>query len=798
MSETNDSNPNLTASHGGAIGGPGGIAIGIGGDMHGDINITLPDPARALHQLPSPPTDFVGREEELRTLLAAFDSGQGKVGGGAAVVISALSGQGGVGKTTLALKLAEALKPRYPDAQFYLDLRGTSERPTPPREAMASVIYAHHPTAKLPEDEAQVAVLYRSLLSGQKALVVLDNATDDKQVKPLLPPAGCGLIITSRRLIALPGLRPQTLDVLSEEEAVELLVAIAPRLGHPPVPHPAPHPSTAGDGIAPSPSAQDATAIEIARLCGYLPLALRAAASLLLVTPDLDPTDYAASLRDERTRLERIGAEGVEVSVEASLNLSYAALSADAARVFRALAVFPDTFDAAAEEVVAEDSAHAHLSELARRSLVLYNPETKRYRLHDLTRLFAAKRLSDDEGYAAQKRHAGYYESVLRAANKLYMQGHDSIQHGLGLFELEWRNIQAGQAWAATNATIEDDAARSCSDYPDAGAYLLNLRQHPREQIRWREAALAAARRMKNRGAEGVHLSNLGIAYADLGETRKAIEFYEQALVIDREIGDRRSEGRVLIGLGVAYANLGETRKAIEYHEQALVIDREIGDRRGEGAVLGNLGVAYKNLGETRKAIEFYEQDLIIAREIGDRRGEGTVLNNLGYAYDALGETRKAIEIYEQCLAVLRDIGDHRGEGVVLVNLGIVYKNLGEARKAVEFYEQGLTIAREIGDHRGEGSALGNLGNAYVNLGETRKAIEFYEQQLTIVREISDRRGECNALFNMSLALDKLGERMRAIACAEGALKIFEQIESPHTEMVRRQLAEWRKEGEKK
>jgi tetratricopeptide (TPR) repeat protein len=491
---------------------------------------------------------------------------------------------------------------------------------------------------------------------------------------------------------------------------------------------------------------------EIARLCGCLPLALRAAASLIAATPDLNPLTYVTQLCDERTRLTKIGKEGVEIDVEASLNLSYRQLSPDAARIFRQLSVFPTSFDAAAAEAVCEDTDHAHLSQLVRLSLVQFNETTARYQLHDLTRLFADALLADDERAPAQLRHAEHYLSVLRQAKELYKQGNDAISQGLALFDLEWPNIQAGQEWAATHAQENTVATRLCDDYPNAGVYLLQLRLHPREQIRWMEQALTAARALTNRTREGIHLGNLGLAYADLGEARRAIESYEQILVIHREIGDRR----------------------------------------GEGADLGNLGLAYADLGETRKAIEFYEQQLVIVRAIGDRRGESNALGNLGNAYADLGETRKAIEYHEQAWVIDREIGDWHGEGTDLSDLGNAYADLGETRKAIEFYEQALIIMREIGDRRGEGNALGNLGIAYKNLGEMHKAIEYYEQYLDIAREIGDRRGEGNALCNMSLALDKLGERAQAIVHAEAALNIYEAIEDPHAEMVRQRLAQWR------
>ena len=812
----------------------------------------------ALHQLSAPPRDFTGREAELDDLLRAVET--------SGVTISGMYGLGGIGKTALALVLAQRLTPRYPDAQFVLDLRGTAPNPLTPAEAMTHVIRGYHPTAKLPESDIELHGLYCSVLNGQRALLLMDNAADRAQVEPLLPPASCLLLVTSRQHFVLPGLYAKNMDVLPVEDAEGLLLKIAPRI--------------------------DGHAAEMSRLCGYLPLALRVSASALAERVDVAPGDHLRRLGDITQRLKLTG-------VEASLAASFELLPGELQAQWCRLAVFVGEFDraaAAAVWAVGDEAAADALSELARYSLVDFLPSPVpagdgggvggggRFRLHDLVRLFADARLGDPDCAAAGHRHAAHYASVLRAAKELYKQGGESITRGLALFDLEWPNIQAGQAWSAAHSASPlsetategrteggPTAAQLCSDYPDAGLYCLNLRLHPREWIRWLEAALAAARRAKNRQAEGVHLGNLGnayadlgeprraiefyeqrlviargiggrqgegnalgnlgIAYADLGDTRRAIEFYEQALVIDREIGDRRGEGANLGNLGLAYADLGETRRAIEYHEQALaidreigdrrgegaalmntgnayyslgdarnaikyheqalVIDREIGDRRGEGAALGKLGNAYADLSEPRRAIEFYEQCLAIHREIGDRRGEGNALGNLGLAYADLGDARRAIEYQEQRLVIVREIGDRRGEGQALGNLGIAYKNLGEPRRAIEFYEQRLVIAREIGDRRGEGNALGNLGNAYADLGDARKAIQFHEQYLVIAREIGDRRGEGNALFNMSLSLDKLDDRAQAIPKAQAALEIYEQIEDPHTDAVRKQLAAW-------
>ena len=232
--------------------------------------------------------------------------------------------------------------------------------------------------------------------------------------------------------------------------------------------------------------------------------------------------------------------------------MSYELLGAELQQRFCALAVFADTWaatGAAAVWEVEEEPAREALGQLLHYSLVEFS--AGRYRLHDLVRLFADARLGSAERTVAQGRHAIHYLIVAAAADELYLQGGESLKKGLALFELEWGNIQAGQGWAAAQADRDEAAAKVCSKYPDAGAYCLGLRQHARERVRWLEAALAAARRLKDRKSEGLHLGNLGTAYWDLGEARRAIQYNEQALAIHREIGDRRGEGAALGNLAM-------------------------------------------------------------------------------------------------------------------------------------------------------------------------------------------------------------------------------------------------------
>jgi tetratricopeptide (TPR) repeat protein len=526
---------------------------------------------------------------------------------------------------------------------------------------------------------------------------------------------------------------------------------------------------------------------EIARLCGYLPLALRAAGSMLANTRDLSPAEYAEQLQDEHNRIERIGSQGADLDVKACFNLSYRHLDSETARVFRMLSIFPADFDAKAEEVVCRDEGHQHLSKLVRFSLAKFQcsklSDQGRYNLHDLVRLFSAARLAEEDDevdiFTARLRHAKHFMQVLSASDELFLQGGAKLKLGLELFDIEWANIQAGQIWSAATtqasrkANVADmPALKLASDYPSAGAYVLSMRLYPRDMIRWLESGLAAARKIEDDAAVWEHLGNLGNAYQEIGDIRKAIESTKQLLAIYHQIGDRRNEGAALANLGVAYYKLGDPRKAIEYLEQALTLSREFGNRISESKDLANLGEAYNAIGYARKAIEYCEQALAIDREIGNRQGEGTTLGALGIAYSHLGDAKKAIEYLEQTLAISQEIGDLKNEGTALTNLGKAWLDFGDARKAIEYCEQALAIDREIGSRQGEAASLGTLGIAYITQGDAKKAIGYHEQALDLYRGVGDRRNESAALRSLAVAYGIVGDAKKAIELLRQELSI--------------------------
>lgn len=536
---------------------------------------------QALHGV-EPQRGFYGRERELGDLVKLVEGGANIIG---------ITGMGGIGKTSLALKLAERIESHFPDAQIRVEMLGTSQRPLSPAAALERVLRAFHPTEKLPEDEDALRAAYLSVLHNERALIFLDNARDAEQVKPLEPPATCALIFSSRQRISWGDVHSFPLDEMQPDDAQRLLRGLAPHL-----------------------SVEEAA--ELATLCRKVPIALTNAGSALAKRRTLKPAAYLERLKNERERLRL---------VDATFAISYDLLDEAQRQRWRQLAVFPSTFDGRAAAAVwgtdpndggMLEEATNDLDELWDFNLVEWNESTKRFRLHDLARLFADARLTDVERDAAQQSHAVHYLMVLAAADQLYQQGNEGILLGLVLFDVERANIETGQRWAATHAAQDATATRLCIAYPNVGIYILALRLHLRDQIQWLELAIRAAREIGDRRGEEAALNNLGPSYTALGQVQKAIDHYQQALVISREIGDRRGEGATLGNLGLAYANLGEVQTAIDHYQQRLVIAREIQDRRGEAYALFNMSLAQHSLGARDNAITNAEASLTILEQI--------------------------------------------------------------------------------------------------------------------------------------------------------------------------------------
>ena len=756
----------------------------------------------SLFQLPAATGYFKGRVNELtRRLMQPETKGLN------------ICGLDGMGKSTLALVLANQIREHYPDGQFFIPMRNLYGGALKPSDVMAQVIHAFRPTTQLPENEISLYTLYLAVLKEKRILFVLDDAATTEQIEPLVPPKPCLLLITSRKNLMLPDLDAIELHRMPPRNAAKVLRLIAPNLE------------------------QDADAL--AEAAAYLPLAVTLAGhavshSLAKYNRDYFSVSEYISLLDEVQK--RMGPTRTVVT------LSYGLLNETLQQAWRTLGLFSSSFNQAAAAAiwqVEQEEAEKRLEELIAYGLLqrLTYPDipdsasqnATRYQLHHLLHSFADTILSDEERMSAQLRYAAHYKGVLEQADDLYLDGQQLA--AFALFDREWSNIQAGQAWAAAYIMEDEQAAELCNDYPDAGAYVLAVRLLASEHMRWLKSALSAARKLQRRDTEALHLGNLGLAYMESGEPEQAIGFYKQALDLSRETKDRRAEGNLLGNLGLAYKSTNDVARAIEYFEQWLAIMREVDDKQGEGQALGNLGLAYAEVDQIEEAIACYKPRLELARELNDLRAEGNTLGYLGLAHARQGKWLTARELCEEWLAIARKVMDPQAEANALGNLGNIYVSLNELPQAIEtyqryqamgretddrqilanaygglgiayqkqgnaqfatdYYERWLSITREIGDQYGQTDALGNLGMLHQSEGNMARAIEYYEKALTIAQKSNDRYGEGSLLWNISLAFDTLGQRAKAITHVEQSLAIHEAIHDPWTPKVREKLAMW-------
>lgn len=663
--------------------------------------------------LRAPAADFVGREQELAELTAVLQAGAAD-----AAHIVGLFGMGGMGKTETALLLAQHLATSYPDGQVLLALDGTSRSPRLAAQALRLALRALAPELPALDDLEALRAEYRTRLSGKRVLVLADNASGAAQVEPLLPPLGSALLITSRQRFSLPGMRQLVLKPLPPEQAEGLLLAIAPRIGQ--------------------------FAGQVARCCGYLPLALRIAAGLLANDETRDVATYLEALCNQREALTATrDPDNPEADVERSFALSYDGLELAAQQVFCQCAVFAGSFDLAAARAVLVPEAgaappaqlEALLGQLFRRSLVEFDSAQRRYALPNLLRAFAATRLAGED-LAVWLRYAHYYLGLAQAAEAEYQAGGAQQQAGLARFDREQAHIDAAWGWLREQApTPETDEL--LLGFGRATLRLGELRYDlERERIPQLEAVLAAVRRLGKRELEGRVRNNLGIALAAAGDLARARLLYDEALPIARELGDRDAEANALGSLATLAARQGQVAEALAGYTEALAIKQASGDGRGEAALRSNLGLACYLAGEVLPAIEQFEAALRIRQSLADSRGEAMALVNLGLARQRFGALARAGEAFAQALERARLLRDKALEGVALGNLANVHALRGERELARTCYEQALTLKRARGDREGEALTGWDFAQLLLDEGEHARAVELMQRCVEYERAI--------------------------------------------------------------
>ncbi|MDX2700458.1 AfsR/SARP family transcriptional regulator [Streptomyces ipomoeae] len=707
-----------------------------------------PEPAAAPvrpAQLPASVPDFTGRASfvaELSQVLSAASGGEGQV-----MAVSALAGIGGVGKTTLAVHVAHQARAAFPDGQLYVDLQGTGARPAEPETVLGAFLRALGTAdSAIPDSLEERAALYRSVLDGRRVLVLLDNARDAAQVRPLLPgTAGCAALITARvRMVDLAGAHLVDLDVMSPDEALKLFTRIVGE-----------------ERVA----AERKAALDVVAACGFLPLAIRIAASRLASRRTWTVSVLAAKLADERRRLDELQAG--DLAVKATFELGYGQLEPAQARAFRLLGLAdgPDISLAAASAVLdlSPDDTEDILESLVDTSL-LESAAPGRYRFHDLVRLYARACAERDEQppserEAAMSRLLDFYLATAAEVYAIERPGDRLVDH---LEPTEYPGLRFTEGSAALDWL-----------YTEAACLLACVRQAAgTDRLRRAVDLLWAANDLTESGANSHQYETTARAMCDA----------------TRDAGDGRAEGRARTTLTNVLLVNGRIQQAEEQARVALELASAAQDDTAVSWAANDRGLICLHQGLYAESKPFFELAIEQLRAAGNRPFEATCLGNLSRAHLGMSNVEEAVEFAQRGLALHTGIGRTLRLGNSHYAVGITLHRAGRHDEALVQFSEALGI---LSDHRQrlwEGTTNFRIAEVHLAARRPAHAARHAERALALGCIGGDRmRG--NVLTLLGQALSAVGQVDRARACWQEALSLYEQSGAPEADHVRALLA---------
>jgi len=673
---------------------------------------------RCPAMLPASVPGFAGRRSELAALSGlARPAGATTSRNGGMVVIAAITGTAGVGKTALAVHWARQHATAFPDGQLYVNLRGYDPTgdPLPPGHALYALLEAlGTPPGQIPATLEGRQALYRSHLAAHNILILLDNARDPAQVRPLLPATpGPVVLVTSRSdmagLVATDGARPLALDVLTPGEARDLLTR---RLG------PA--------RLDAEPDATD----QLTRLTARLPLALAITAARAAARPRFPLTALAAELTDTKNRLDALSTGEDATSARAVFSWSYHNLDPPAARMFRLLGIHPgpDITPQAAASLAATNppTAHTRLRELTQHHL-LTEHAPGRYTFHDLLRTYANEqahttdhpqdthnathRLLDHYLHTA---HRGAQQELLNLRSPLTLPPPCSgvTPEYIGDYQRAMAWFQAENHVLAAAVTLAADTGFDAHAWqiPWAMAEFLDRRGHWHEWAALQRVAVDAATRAGDTAAHAEALRLLARVSGHLGDHEQARAQLAECMELYRELGDQIGESRAHQNACIVNERLGDHQAALGHAKQALALAEACGDQARKANSLNNVGWLHAQLGDYKRARMYCLQSLALHRELGNRQGLAHTWDSLGYAEHHLGSYAEAADCYTRALALFREAGDRLNEATILGHLGDTYDAAGNPGQARSIWQQALAILDDL-HHPSADGVRGKLRN---------------------------------------------------------------------------------------
>ncbi|WP_170212896.1 BTAD domain-containing putative transcriptional regulator [Catellatospora citrea] len=643
---------------------------------------------RVPEQLPAAPHRFSGRRGDLARL-------DGLLAGwpGSAPLICTISGMAGVGKSALAVHWAHAVRDSFPDGRLYLDLRGYD----PGRSAMTSgevvraLLEALQPGGRLPHTAPALTAHYRSLIAGRRLLILLDNAHDAEQVRPVLPGApGAMVLVTSRDqltgLAAAEHAQPVRLDVFTGDEARSFL---SHRLGEQRV------------------AAEPAAVADIVAGCGRLPLALAVVAARAAAHPRFALAALATELRGGHGTLTALEVSDQAADVRTVFMHSYRDLKAAEAAMFRLLALHPgpEVSVAAAARLadVADTDARRTLRELSAAHLI-EEPSPGRFRFHDLLRAFARELVRAEDGEplraAATQRMVGHYLHTAAAGTLLLAPRRDPVRLAEGSAGQRLADHQQAREWFRTEYPV----LLAVADIAD-GPYLWQLAWalityqdragHWQDWAELQGKALRAAERRGDTLGAAHSQRGLGRALAWLGRPDARVPLH-RAIELFAELGDVASLGHLQLDLSVVEEHQGRADLALRHAERGVALFEQAGHQAGLANALNNICVQLAELGRHDDGVRYGLRALALLRELGDRRGEAATYDSLGVAYLQLGDHTRALADFAQAYRLFEEVGDRPGCGDVLLHLGDAHRAAGAEGDAAAAWRAALTIFEEL------------------------------------------------------------------------------------------------------
>lgn len=745
---------------------------------------------------------FVNRTDELGQLNAVLT---GESGDPLVISVCVIAGTAGAGKTSLALRWAHQVRDRFPDGQLYVNLRGYDPgEPVTAREALHRFLTALGVRAdSVPQDLDAAAALYRSVLADRRVLVVLDNAATVGQVRPLLPGSASSLVVVTSRsrlsgLAVRDGARRLTLGTLPEPEAVALLRAV-----------------TAGYR-----SADDEVKLaELARLCARLPLALRIAAERAASHPHMRLDDLIADLRDESALWDALstGDDEEAEAVRTVFAWSYRALPEQAARLFRLLGLHPGPefglHAAAALAALTATRARQLLDSLVGAHLV-EQTAPDRYQFHDLLRAYAIDQAQHEEPLTER-------EAALRRVLDWYLHTADAAQTWIspavahleltppsdGVRPLDLADYNAAVDWSERDHTNLLHAVRTAAATGhdrlawQLSAVLWNAQSPSAPSTDWPAVGiigLEAARQAGDRAAEGLLLTDLGMAYARINRLGESVECHRNALRISRELGDRLGEAHSLNLIGLSHLRARRLNDAARHFEQAIAVFASVQERDSahwEATGLSNLASTHYRAGRLPEAAPVIQQALAMHRSVNNQRGEGNILRLLSDLQREQGEADAALRSARDALDIALGLRDQRLEGFWLIALGDAQQANGQFSDALTSYQRSATLHRRLGDRSREALAWHGVGETYRRLDRHAEAADFHRQAAAAHHQLGDAWNEALALDGLGAAVALLGESPDAARQywteALGLLTGYDDPRAVATrDRVERQLAE--------